>query len=52
MYYFAEPRLEVENIEVTGNTVEVTVRLLGAKKITVILRDVNGNRHSKQGMYS
>ena len=49
--YFVEPFLEVQSIEVTGSTVQVTVRLPGAGQITVILRDVNEIRHSKHGMY-
>ena len=43
-----DPILEV-SIDVIGNTVEVTVRLPGSKKITVVLRDFNENRQSKQG---
>ena len=49
---FAEPLLEVQSIEVTGSTVQVTVRLPGADLITVILRDVNEIRHSKNGRYN
>ena len=43
--------LEVQSIEVTGTTVQVTVRLPGADQIRVTLRDVNNIRHSKRGMY-
>lgn len=43
-----DPILEV-SIEVVGNTVEVTVRLPGSEKITVVLRDINGGRQNKQG---
>ena len=46
---FAEPFLEVQSIEVTGSTVQVTVRLPGADQIRVILRDANEIRHSKNG---
>ena len=49
MYNFAAPILEVQSIEVIGSTVEVTVRLPGAKDIRVILRDINENRQSEQG---
>ena len=34
---FAEPFLEVQSIEVTGNTVQVTMRLPEADQIRVIL---------------
>ena len=49
VYNFADSILEVQSIEVVGNTVEVTVRLPGSEKITVVLRDINENRQSKQG---
>ena len=48
MYNFTDPILEV-SIDVIGNTVEVTVRLPGSEKITIVLRDINENRQSKQG---
>ena len=48
--FFSEPSLEVHSVTVIGHTVEVTVRLIGAKKITVILKDVNNDRQSKNGM--
>ena len=51
MYEFAEPFLEVESIEVTGSTVQVTVRLPGAEQIRIILRDANDIRFSKLSTY-
>ena len=48
---FAEPFLEIQSIEVTGSTVQVTVRLPGADQIRVVLRDVNDSRYSKHGTY-